>query len=366
MAENIVRLGLEGVPVAETRLSLVDGENGHLVYRGYWARELAVQSTFEDVAHLLWKGRLPNENEREDWIAEMAAHRELPSHVTETIDRIPAHVGMMNVLRTAVSLLGEEDSWPPTLEQAVSLTAKVPTIIAYRQARLSGKEPLQPRRDLTHTANYLYMLNGEEPRAAHVQALDAYLVLTQEHGMNASTFATRVVGSTQSDLVSAVVAGIGALKGPLHGGAPSEVLHMLEEIGQKDRAESWLRNKLESGERIMGFGHRVYKKTDPRAEALRTVASRLAGDDEWFDLAVHVEKTALELLAQYKPGRRLATNVEFYAAAVMRAIQLPPDLFTPTFTVSRVVGWTAHLLEQAENNRIIRPQSVYVGPMPHS
>lgn len=365
MKEHILAIGLEGIAVAETDLSLVDGQNGLLVYRGYWARDLAIHHTFEEVAHLLWYGHLPNEQELQALKEKLKANRALPDHVKKALDQIPADVDMMSVLRTGVSLLGEPShAWPPTLDQVIAVTAKMPTIVAYRKARLDGRAFVEPRADLDHTANYLYMLKGEVPSAAHVRALDAYLILTQEHGMNASTFSARVVASTQSDLISAITAAIGALKGPLHGGAPSEVTEMIEAIGTKENAEPWLRAKLEKGERLMGFGHRVYKTIDPRATALRVVASELSGDDPWFALATHVEQVGLKLLEEYKPGRKLNTNVEFFAAAVMRAVGLDDELFTPTFAVSRVVGWSAHVLEQAKNNRIIRPQSNYIGPMP--
>ncbi len=365
MKEQTVAIGLEGIVVAETSLSLVDGQNGHLVYRNYWARDLAISHTFEEVAYLLWYGNLPTEQELASFKRQLSQNRSLPDYVKAALDTIPQDVDMMSVLRTGVSLLGKiEAQWPPTLDQAIAVTAKIPTIVAYRQSRLNGREPLTPRDDLDHTANYLYMLTGIEPSHAHVRALDAYLILTQEHGMNASTFAARVVASTQSDLYSSLTAAIGALKGPLHGGAPSEVTQMIEAIGSKENAEPWLRNALEKGERLMGFGHRVYKTTDPRATALRVVASGLSKEDPWFDLATHVEEVALRLLKEYKPGRKLNTNVEFFAAAVMRAIGLPDQLFTPTFAVSRAVGWCAHVLEQASNNRIIRPQSIYTGRMP--
>jgi citrate synthase len=365
MAENIVAIGLEGIVVAETDLSLVDGINGHLVYRGHWARDLAIHHTFEEVAHLLWYGHLPNEQELAELKARLKAERGLPAYVKTVLDQIPADVDMMSVLRTGVSALGSAaHGWPPTLEQVIALTAKLPTIVAYRYARLQGRTPVEPNPELDHTANYLYMLKGETPSQAHVRALDAYLILTQEHGMNASTFSARVVASTQSDLVSAITAAIGALKGPLHGGAPSEVTEMIEAIGTKENAEPWMRAKLEKGERLMGFGHRVYKTTDPRATALRVVAAELSADDPWFDLATHVEQVGVKLLEEYKPGRKLNTNVEFFAAAVMRAVGLDDALFTPTFAVSRVVGWCAHVLEQAANNRIIRPQSNYTGKMP--
>ena len=358
-------IGLDGIAVAESDLSLVDGLNGLLVYRGYWARDLAIHHTFEEVAHLLWYGHLPNEQELSALKNQLKQHRELPEHVKGMLRLIPADVDMMSVLRTGVSALGNASySWPPTLEQVISVTAKMPTIVAFRYACLQGREPLDPHPDLDHTANYLYMLKGTEPSHAHVRALDAYLILTQEHGMNASTFAGRVVTSTESDLISAIAGAIGTLKGPLHGGAPSEVTEMIEAIGTKENAEPWLRNKLESGGRLMGFGHRVYKTIDPRATALRVVAEQLSGDDPWFDLATHVEQVGLRLLAEYKPGRKLNTNVEFFAAAVMRAVGLEDDLFTPTFAVSRVVGWSAHILEQASSNRIIRPQLNYTGTMP--
>lgn len=357
--------GLEGVVAAETNISLVDGEKGHLVYRGHWAKDLAMQLSFEEAAYLLWHGELPRQKDLLNLRAQMAVLRELPDHTKAIIDLLPADMPMMSVLITTVSSLGHSGySFPPTVEQAMTLTAKLPTIIAYRHTKLAGIPWSGPDALLGHTANYLYMLTGKKPEDAHVKALNAYLVLGMEHGMNASTFATRVVLSSQSDLVSAVCGGIGTMKGPLHGGAPSEVTVMLEEIGTKDRAEAWLRNVLESGGRLMGFGHRVYKTRDPRAEALKAVVTELAGQDPWLDLALYVEQTGVRLLEEYKPGRRLYTNVEFYAAAVMRAISLPEELFTPTFTASRVVGWTAHALEQAAHNRIFRPQSEYLGQVP--
>lgn len=363
--QHTLAVGLDGIAVAETDLSLVDGLNGLLVYRGHWARDLAINHTFEEVAHLLWFGHLPSEQELADLKGKLRANRELPEHVKGILALIPADVDMMSVLRTSVSALGSADhGWPPTIEEVISLTAKMPTIVAYRYACLQGSEALAPNDELDHTANYLYMLKGEKPNPAHVRALDAYLILTQEHGMNASTFSGRVVTSTQSDLISSITAAIGTLKGPLHGGAPSEVTEMIEAIGTKENAEPWLRNKLETGGRLMGFGHRVYKTVDPRATALRVVASQLSSNDPWFDLATHVEQVGLKLLDEYKPGRKLNTNVEFFAAAVMRAVGLDDDLFTPSFAVSRVVGWSAHVLEQASNNRIIRPQSNYIGTMP--
>lgn len=363
--DAVVHSGLAGVVASATRVGLVDGERGRLVYRGYWAKELAVNYTFEHVAHLLWFGCLPTEDQLLAMRKRMAEWRKLPDHVKTILDVLPEDVDMMSALRTALSAFaGSDFSWPPTPEQAMRLTAVVPTIIAYRHRKLQGIEPIPPRADLSHTANYLYMLNAKEPSSAHVAALDAYLILTAEHGMNASTFAGRVTVSTRSDLVSAVTSAIGAMKGPLHGGAPSEVDDTLTAIGTKENAEPYLRALLERGERIMGFGHRVYKTRDPRAAALSEVARRVAGEDPWLDLATHVEDVAVRLLEEYKPGRKLYANVEFYASAVLRAVGLHRTLYTPTFTVARMAGWTAHALEQAEEDRIIRPESLYVGPMP--
>jgi len=363
--DTVVHAGLAGVVASATRISLVDGERGRLVYRGHWAKELAVNYTFEHVAHLLWFGCLPTDDQLLAMRRRMAEWRRLPQHVKTILDVLPPDVDMMSALRTAISAFaGPEFEWPPTPDQAMHLTAVVPAIIAYRFRKLQGLDPVAPREDLSHTANYLYMLRGEEPSSAHVAALDAYLILTAEHGMNASTFAGRVTISTRSDLVSAVASAIGAMKGPLHGGAPAEVDDTLSAIGTKENAEPYLRALLMRGERIMGFGHRVYKTRDPRAAALSEVARRVAGEDPWLDLATHVEDVAVRLLAEFKPGRKLYANVEFYASAVLRAVGLDRTLYTPTFTVARMAGWTAHALEQAEEDRIIRPESLYVGSMP--
>ncbi|UQZ36439.1 citrate synthase/methylcitrate synthase [Paenibacillus sp. PK3_47] len=358
--------GLEGVVAGETDIGLVDGEKGFLVYRGYWAKELAVSKCYEEVAFLLWNGRLPSPKELALLKQEMAESRALPEYLRGMIDLLPASVPLMLVLQSAVAALGvpENASWPPTLKQAVRLTAILPVIIAYRYRRLQGLPVVEPLADLGHAANYLYMLTGKVPENAHVQALSAYLILCMEHGMNASTFAGRVVLSTESDMCAAVCGSIGAMKGPLHGGAPSEVISMLEEIGTKENAEPWIRKVLDHKGKIMGFGHRIYKTKDPRAEALQIATQEMIGKDESFDLAIHVEHTAIRLLEEYKPGRRLFTNVEFYAAAILRALELDPEIFTPTFTSGRIVGWTSHILEQAGSNRIFRPQSVYTGPMP--
>lgn len=355
------RAGLEGVVAAQTALSLIDGEKGILLFRGTPVQELAREYFFEEVAYFLWNGSLPNEEQLADFNKSLVRYRQLPEHLKKVLDELPDNMNMMEVLRTAVSALGIDAEWPPTVEEAVQITAIIPTILAYRYRSLEGKAFVPPRDELGHAENYLFMLTGGVPNEAHKRALNAYLVLIMEHGLSASTFSARVIASTESDLYSAITGAIGAMKGPLHGGAPSGVIHMLNAIGDKENAEPWLREALEKGNRLMGFGHRVYKTGDPRAEALRAVTSKLAGKNEWLDLAVHVEETAIDLLKEYKPGRRLFTNVEFYAAAVLRAVALPKELYTPTFTAGRVVGWTAHVLEQAENNRIFRPKAAYTG-----
>jgi citrate synthase len=359
--------GLEGVVAASTALSLVDGTAGRLIYRGYDIGDLAAHATFEETAYLLWYGQLPNTSELAELRAQMAAQRALPERVSQIIQQHPTSADPMDIVRTSVSALGSTGDFaaPPSAEQAISLTAKIPTILATFHHHRRGEPMVASRADLSHTANYLYLLNGKEPAHSEVRALDAYLVLTADHGMNASTFTARVIASTLSDLVSSITGAIGALKGPLHGGAPAKVAEMLEAIGTPEQAEPWLRHELEQDHRIMGFGHRVYKTDDPRSVALRKLAGELSSekDAEWLALAHYVEDVTLRLLEEYKPGHRIYTNVEFYAAAVLRGVGLPADFYTPTFAASRTAGWTAHVLEQVSDNRLIRPASEYVGPI---
>lgn len=360
------RGGLEGVVAATTALSKVDGAAGNLIYRGYTIHQLAQHISFEEVAHLFWVGHLPSQAECATLTEQLKAERSLPEAVMTVLQVMPPDADPMDVLRTALSAYGasQKISGTPDLAQAISITAKVPVILAAFHRLRQGLAPLESRSDLAHVANYLYLLTGQEPVAAQVTALNAYFILLADHGLNASTFTARVVASTQSDLVSGVVAAIGALKGPLHGGAPAKALDMLNAIkaaGGLPAAEQWLRNALASGERLMGFGHRAYKTTDPRAEELRGMAE-LASPAE-FELAHRVEDLALALLEETKPGRKLYTNVEYYSAVLLSSVGLPGDLFTPTFAASRMVGYTAHILEQVSNNRLIRPESEYTGPM---
>jgi citrate synthase len=355
--------GLDGVVVASTGISQVFGNEGRLVYRGYSIGQLAGKATFEEVCHLLWKGHLPNQVELDEIRSMMSARRSLPEAVLATIKAMPASTDPMDDLRTGASAIGAAlpISGPATYEQAVTLTAMFPTIVATFDRLRKGKEPIAPRADLSHAANYLYMLTGNIPPESHVKSLDTYLVLLADHGMNASTFTARVIASTESDICSAVVGGIGALKGPLHGGAPALVMDMLDAIGSAENIKPWINNALDEHHKLMGFGHRVYKTTDPRAEILRAMA-RQSSTPAFFALARGTEEYALAELHRRKSEQRLYTNVEFYSAAVLNSVGLDRDLFPSTFAISRVAGWTAHVLEQMEGNRLIRPQSEYVGP----
>lgn len=356
--------GLEGVVAASTALSHVFGEEGRLVYRGYDIHELAGKASFEEVAYLLWKGRLPTRVELADLLEALGAERQLPAHVHEVIRALPATAQPMDALRTGVSALGASGGGQfddePDLDEAIALTAKFPGILAAYFRRRQGLDPVTPRSEHNTAQSYLYQLFGEEPDDKHWRPLEVYLTLLADHGMNASTFTARVIASTGSDLCSSITGAVGALKGPLHGGAPSKVLDMLEAIGSAENVDDWLTAALDRGDRLMGFGHRVYKAEDPRAEILRGMA-REASTPEFFELSRRTEERALDMLEERKPGRRLYTNVEFYSAAVLSAVGLPGDMFTPTFATSRVVGWTAHVLEQVSNNRLIRPQSEFIG-----
>jgi citrate synthase len=353
--------GLEGIVAATTSISNVDGQAGRLIYRGYDIHDLAHATSFEEIAYLLWFGRLPTRAELAKLQASLSEQRRLPEAVVSLLRELPAETAPMDALRTAVSAWGMYSvEGTPTIEQALALTASFPLILATFQRFRQGLELLEPRADLGHTANYLYLLTGQEPKPEHVKGLDAYLVMLADHNMNASTFTARIVASTASDLASAVVAAIGALKGPLHGGAADKSQEMLAAIGTAENAEPWIRATLASGGRLMGFGHRAYKTTDPRAEELREMARH--ADPEGFAFARRVEELALAILEEVKPGRRLYTNVDFYSAVLLNSVGIPVDLFTPTFAVARIAGWTAHILEQADNNRLIRPLAEYTGP----
>ena len=353
--------GLEGVVAARTRISGVDGEGGVLTLAGFPVEELAGRATFEEVVYLLKNGDLPDAGELAAFRAALAGRRGLPGATADLLRAAAARgVAGMDALRMTAGTLSLDVSDDPALD----LVARFPVIVAAYHRLLNGKEPVPPDPDLGHAANYLYMLSGVAPGEGSVRALETYLNTVSDHGMNASTFAARVIVATRSDLVSAVVGAVGALKGPLHGGAPGPALDVVFEIGAAERAEPVLREKLGRGERLMGFGHRIYRVRDPRADVLAAAAERLYASDadgDLYDLALKVEETALRLLAEHRPGRNLQTNVEFYTALLLHGLGLPAGLFTPTFAVGRVAGWTAHCLEQQAEDRLIRPQSEYVG-----
>jgi citrate synthase len=369
----VVSAGLEDVVAATTALSHVDGERGELIIGGFPVGELAAQATFEETTWLLWHGALPSRHELEAFRVELAVARALPG-ATVALLRECAHsrIDAMDALRIAAGTISLQSGAPPQALAGLpesdtphAIVARLPAIVAAYSRLRKGSEPLAPRTDLGHAANFLYMLNGHVPDEERVRGLETYLNTVIDHGLNASTFTARVIISTGSDLVSAVVGAIGALKGPLHGGAPGPALNMVFEIGEASRAEPMLRARIERGDKLMGFGHRVYKVRDPRADILATAAERMftrAGDMSLYRLARDVESTAVRLLAEYKPGRGLQTNVEFYTALLLHGLGLDVDLFTPTFAIGRVSGWIAHAMEQQRANRIIRPQSAYSGP----
>ncbi len=357
--------GLEGVIAAQTRLSSVDGQRGELIIGGFPLAELAANATFEETTFLLWHGRLPTQSERTTFQTELAQLRPLPP-ATLTLLQTAAQQQMapMDALRMAAGTLSLDIDIGDTMQTAKAVTARFPTIVAAYWRFLQGETAVSPNPTLSHAANYLYMLTGTPPSEAQTRGLETYLNTVVDHGLNASTFAARVIIATQSDMVSAIVGAVGALKGPLHGGAPGPALNMVFEIGSADKADSYLREKLDKGERLMGFGHRVYKVRDPRAEVLGRAAEKLFaadGDMALYTLAKEVEETAVSLLAAYKPGRNLNTNVEFYTALLLHGLGLDTAIFTPTFAIGRVAGWIGHCCEQIENGRLIRPQSTYIG-----
>ncbi|WP_328320098.1 citrate synthase/methylcitrate synthase [Streptomyces sp. NBC_00388] len=363
--------GLAGVVVTDTELGDVRGREGFYHYRQYSAVELAHLRTFEDVWYLMVHGELPDATQRAAFTARTVPLRRLPDAVREVLPALSrAGAGPLAGLRTALSLLGAEADFRPVYDigtdrrvaDTLAACAVVPTLLAALHRIGRGLEPVEPRDDLPAAANYLYMISGEEPDPDRARAVEQYLVSTIDHGFNASTFTARVIASTGADVAACLVGAVGALSGPLHGGAPSRALDTLDAIGTPERIDPWIREKVLAGERIMGFGHPVYRTEDPRSRMLRDIALRFGGPLAGF--AVQVEERVEALLAELKPGRELHTNVEFYAGVVMEQCGLPRSMFTPTFCVARVIGWSANILEQAADSKIIRPAARYVGPPP--
>lgn len=353
--------GLEGIVATTSSISsIIDGV---LTYRGIDIDELAEHASFEEVMYLLWFGKLPTKSELESLQRDLNAYAAIPEQVIQQLRMYPADANAMAVLRSAVSSLALYDSESgdmskeANVRKSIRLQAQIPTIIAAFARIRKGQEPISPKGDASLSANFLYMLTGKEPEAVAVEALDKALVLHADHELNASTFAARVTVATLSDIYSGITSAIGTLKGPLHGGANEAVMAMLEEVGTLDRVESYINEKLSNKEKIMGFGHRVYKNGDPRAKHLQKMSrelGQLTGNMKWYDMSVKIE----ELVTGQKG---LKPNVDFYSASVYTTLEIPRDLFTPIFAISRTSGWTAHILEQYDNNRLIRPRAEYTG-----
>jgi len=357
--------GLAGVVVADSSLAYIDGEQGILRYRGIDIGDLAIYSSFEETAYLLWYDALPSRVQLEEFGARLASHRELDDSVWNMLTSFPCWPVPMEALRTAVSALSScdpdagDDSREANLRKATYLAAKMPTIVAHYHRHSMGKEPIPPDPSLSHAGNFLYMLRGEAPRPSEERAMDLVMILLAEHGFNASTFGARVTASTLSDLYSAITSAIGVLKGQLHGGANQRAMEMLLEIGDESRARQYVSDALAAQRRIMGFGHRVYKAMDPRAVYLRDMVCTLDAEAEhpgWCHLSLAVQEAVEEMKKGIYP------NVDFFSAPLLYSVGVPLDLFTPVFAMSRVAGWTAHVLEQYADNRLIRPRANYTGP----
>jgi citrate synthase len=351
--------GLEGVVAADTRLSSVDGERGELIVAGYRIEELAPNVAFEQMGHLLWRGRLPDAGEEARLRADVGERRSLPDFVLGiVIQGARAGESAMTVLRTAVSALGGR-------RDDLGILAAFPTIVAAWSRVIAGEDPIAPNPSLGHAADFLRMISGETPSTARARALETYMNTTADHGLNASTFVARCIISTHSDMTAAVTGAIGALQGPLHGGAPGPVLDLISEAAWEKDRKAFLRGKVEEGERLMGFGHRIYRVRDPRADVLGAACDTLRGSGDpapLFDVARDVERLALEVLEEHKPDRALRTNVEFYTALLLHAVGIPKDAFAAVFASARVAGWIAHAHEQLATKKLVRPQSNYVGP----
>lgn len=358
------KAGLEDVLAGTSEICFIDGREGRLVYCGYDITDLARHSSFEETVFLLYHRRLPSAAELAAFDAKLKAARALPAEVLQILRTLPRGIHPMAALRTGVSALGnfdadaEESGRDAALDTSVKLVARVATLVAAWHQIRQGMEPVAPRTDLGHAANFLYMLTGTQPDPFEAGVFDVALILHADHELNASTFAGRVTIATLTDVYSAVTAAIGALKGPLHGGANEQVMKMEEEIGEVDRAEAWVTDALANKAKIMGFGHRVYKTKDPRAYILADLSEQVgqrAGESKWFEMTRVIEQTVLR-------EKGLYPNVDLYSGSVYQVMGIPTDLFTPIFAVSRISGWTAHILEQLGNNRIIRPRAEYIGP----
>jgi citrate synthase len=354
--------GLDHIVVDRSSIAWVGGETGDLVYRGFDVREIVPGVPYESAVHLILHGDPPSSDPSPEVVEALRRHRTPGAAVDRVVDALAPSLPPLEALRTILSALGDGSfGYPPSLDEGYRLIAQTPVLLARFVRRARGGRPFPPDPALSHAANFLWMLSGEKPTPERVSALESYLVLLADHGMNASTFALRTAISTQSDLASAATAALAVLKGPVHGGAPSRVSDMLDAVGTPERADLWVTHQVAEGEVLFGFGHRAYKTDDPRAVVLHQIARTFAPSDR-LRLAEAVEASALAALRAAHPKARLYTNVEFWSAVVLEAVGLPRELFTPTFAVARTAGWTAHALEQAANNRLIRPDVEYIGP----
>ncbi len=357
--------GLEGVVAATTRLSDVKGDIGELIYAGYNINELAGKVSFEEVVFLLHHNHLPTRRELEEFKSRLASYRDLPKGIVDLLKTLPRGTPPMSAIRTAISALGcfdehaEETSMDANREKAMRLIAQIPIVTAYFHRLRQGKSLLAPDSHLGEAANFLYLIDGEKPSAEKESTLDMCYVLHADHGMNASTFSARVTIATLSDMYSAITSAIGTLKGPLHGGANEGVIKMLQDIGSPDKVDAYIDDCLANKKKIMGIGHRIYKTLDPRAPHLKRMAQILSakvGESKWIQMSERIAELMLK-------KKSLNANVDFYSATVYYSLGIPTDLFTPIFAIARTAGWTAHVLEQLADNRLIRPQSVYSGPV---
>lgn len=359
----MIKGGLEDVVATDSAICFVDGKQGRLIYRGYDIRDLAQHSGFEEVVYLLWFGRLPTKTELETIQKDLRVNRKLPAEVITAMKALPKNALPMEVLRTVVSLLSmydpddDDNSREANVRKATRLTAQIPTIIAHWDNIRNDREPVAPLEEGSTAFNFLYMLKGTKPDELETRSLDIALILHADHELNASTFAARVAAGTETDMHSCITAAIGTLKGPLHGGANQEVIKMLLKIGEESKVDAFVKNTFVEHKKIMGFGHRVYKTDDPRAQFLKQMSKELgerAGELKWYNMSVHIA----DLVQQEK---KLYANVDFFSASVYYMLGIPIDLYTPIFAISRMAGWAAHVLEQLSNNRLIRPRAEYVG-----
>jgi 2-methylcitrate synthase len=359
-----IKRGLEGVVVDTTAVSQVTSETSSLVYRGYPVQDLAEQCSFEEVAYLILNGELPTRAQLDTFIQQERAQRQIPQQLLTFLQQFPRHAHPMDSIRTAVSWLGMDDPTTPDTspqtmhKQAITLLAQLPTIVAAAFRIRKGQQPIEPRSDISYSGNFFHMCFDKVPQAEVVKAFDVSMILYAEHSFNASTFTARVITSTLSDLYSAITGAIGALKGPLHGGANEEVMHMLKEVAEPSRARQWMLDALAQKKKIMGFGHRVYKHGDSRAPTMQKYGlemARVTGDRRWHDISAILEQTMIE-------QKKIYPNLDFPAGPAYYLMGFDIDFFTPFFAMSRIAGWSAHIIEQAQNNRLIRPLSAYTGP----